>query len=198
MRTQRQYLGWQCHNQTVEDSDSDKINIDNIAIPCLKFDSIWVYDYKEMKEINKAINIVLPTIEMDGTQKEGTFAQKMYLHLIRTIDALMRYAGFAHFEPLQIYVGIGLPDCLEKCYHLMNESKANAEKPQNFAMSKEMDQVKPVLAKPQRLCIDAPCAWKMGLRKQPTRRKQQTTRISNSNNGGVGECWLKNRENKRL
>ena len=54
-------------------------------------------------------------------EKEGTFAQKMFVHLIRTIDELLRYAGFAHFEPLQVYVGIGLPDCLEKCYHLMND-----------------------------------------------------------------------------
>ena len=79
-----------------------------------------------MKEINKAINGALPTIKMDGNEKEGTFAQKMFVHLVRTIDELLRYAGFAHFEPLQMYVGIGLPDCLEKCYHLMNESKANA------------------------------------------------------------------------
>ena len=80
---------------------------------------------------------------MDGKEKEGTFAQKMFVHLVRTIDELLRYAGFAHFEPLQVYVGIGLPNCLEKCYQLMNstDSKANAKKPQKFAMSKDIDQV---------------------------------------------------------
>ena len=137
-------------NQTIEDSDNDKINIDEIANSMFEvLIRFGCTDYKEMKEINKAINGVLPTIEMDGKEKEGTFAQKMFVHLIRTIDELLRYAGFAHFEPLQVYVGIGLPDCLEKCYELMNstESKANAKKPQKFAMSKDMDQVQTCISK---------------------------------------------------
>ena len=44
-------------NQTVEDSDSDKINIDNIANSMFEvLIRFGCTDYKEMKEINKAIN----------------------------------------------------------------------------------------------------------------------------------------------
>jgi hypothetical protein len=138
-------------NETMQDESTKEKEINKIANTM--FELIVRFgcsDFKFLKENNKKINGALPSIEIDGANKEGTFIQKMYLHLIQVVGEVLEYVHHDRFTALKMLIDSGLEKCLERCYNSMENKTTHggdSNNPGKFGKSEEMDRVQICITK---------------------------------------------------
>eukprot|EP00943_MAST-04B_sp_MAST-4B-sp1_P009425 g9425.t1 len=138
-------------NETAQDENTKEKNMNKIANTM--FELIVRFgcsDFKFLKENNKKISGALPSIKIDGANKEGTFIQKMYLHLIQVVGEVIEYLGHDRFSALKMLIDSGLQKCLEKCYNSMENKTTHggdSSNPGKFGKSEEMDRVQICITK---------------------------------------------------
>ncbi len=179
-------------NETMQDENTTKAAVNNIANSM--FELLIRYgctDYKFLKKNNEKLNKILPSIEMDGLEKEGTFVQKLYMQLIKTIDEILEFVDFTQFEGLQAFTKIGLEQCLEKCYILMENKKVHggSEKtPDKFAKSKEMDIVQTCITAAAETYFN--CAVKLEDGPENGDNKEEQATAGSGSGSGNGESQV--------